>query len=619
MPLKTKVSNLKFLHKATPHNGEKGSTLTREDHVPALPTGLVRDAKSGSYYHRRRLPTDLLPYFEGKGKDGRDKLEHNVSLRTKSYQEALHRFQRADAKLYLEWDSIRNRLKSGGIKAQQSVGFVINELTPAVIHRICLHHEAASLASDESLRNDGLYSECMVDEQEEGYRLANSVLKSAVRIGDVSVFSQVFMEFLRLTGYQVNLPDSECRKLLLAMARSAIKTNEKLLARFDGEDVPTPEINHTRYMIFDVVDDYLEWYPKQKKAAMFKKLMTVMSLFKLMVSNKPIADFCQTDVIFFMETLQKLPPRWNDFCRKMHVTPRQLATMNVGEISLKTYQDSYKAAFGPFLEWASSYWQDRGFPTTLSVSTVPYLGSRDESENSQRSFTKSELYRLFCGSEMRQMAENPELDYKFWLPHLGLFTGARITELCQLNPQVDIRRDAETGIWFLDINEQSESDSKVKKTVKTKSSRRRVPIHSTLIELGFLDYVNRVARTSRRLFPGFSPVQGNAGAKAGKWFIEFIAELGLRDETKGARLVGSHAFRSTLLNRAANLGVINAEAITGHASNMTGLRSVSDGMVGVDKSKVVQTYEGVLDLDVKSKILEKIIYYDLKFFKPVNF
>jgi len=65
--------------------------------MPPLPTGLVRDKNSGIYYHRRRIPEDLIPAC---GKP----TEHNKSLRTSNYREALQRFQQLDAKLLLSWE-----------------------------------------------------------------------------------------------------------------------------------------------------------------------------------------------------------------------------------------------------------------------------------------------------------------------------------------------------------------------------------------------------------------------------------------------------------------------------------------------------------------------------------
>lgn len=146
-----------------------------------------------------------------------------------------------------------------------------------------------------------------------------------------------------------------------------------------------------------------------------------------------------------------------------------------------------------------------------------------------------------------------------------------------------------------------------------------MPIHSQLIEMGFLDYVDDLKKLGKKLlFSGFEPGNGRAASEAEKWLRQFLRDIGLRDETHGARIVGMHAFRSTLLNRAANQGVVNAEAITGHAQNMTNLSQAQDSVLAGDVSPVVKKYQGELDIAVKSAILERITFPGLKFLTPVR-
>lgn len=95
------------------------------------------------------------------------------------------------------------------------------------------------------------------------------------------------------------------------------------------------------------------------------------------------------------------------------------------------------------------------------------------------------------------------------------------------------------------------------------------------------------------LFPQWSPSKGKASYYAEEWFIDLLKETGLRDETRGLRIVGFHAFRSTFLNRALNLHIPDAETITGHAG---------------EKSAVVRGYRGELELKHKRDILEQITF-----------
>lgn len=81
-------------------------------------------------------------------------------------------------------------------------------------------------------------------------------------------------------------------------------------------------------------------------------------------------------------------------------------------------------------------------------------------------------------AQVRQDAHS----YCFWLMPLGLFTGGRLNEICQLRVH-DVFHDAH-GVPLISIN-----DNGFKKSLKNEQSRREIPICSKLIAMGFLDFV----------------------------------------------------------------------------------------------------------------------------------
>lgn len=350
-----------------------------------------------------------------------------------------------------------------------------------------------------------------------------------------------------------------------------------------------------------VVQKFLETYPKERQAGMYRKHKAVLPMFRDVIGDKPVSEIKQTDINDFFELLERLPPRWSDECRKRRLTIRQLAAIDHAKcIGPKTFRNTYLACIRPFLKESRRLWQDQGFPTTLTTEGIAYKGNREEGENKQRAFAPAELKRLFEGSEMRRFAADPEQIHRYWLPHIGLFTGARVNELCQVNPQTDIVQDPDSKIWYFWITEETDGDDRIAKRTKNSTSRRKVPVHSTLLKCGFLDYVSSVKKSGAKLlFPAWPPHSGKASAKAEKWFRKLLSDIGLRDVTSGKRLVGMHAFRSTLLNRAMNLG-IDATPITGHAGNT---------------DRVVRGYQGELSLENKQKLLEGITF-ELEFIKP---
>lgn len=85
--------------------------------------------------------------------------------------------------------------------------------------------------------------------------------------------------------------------------------------------------------------------------------------------------------------------------------------------------------------------------------------------------------------------------FQYWLPPLALYHGCRISELCQMH--LDNVTQVE-GIWVLDVNDKTKD-----KSIKTDdTSERCIPVHPTVIELGFLDYCERLRSEGfRRVFP----------------------------------------------------------------------------------------------------------------------
>ena len=136
-------------------------------------------------------------------------------------------------------------------------------------------------------------------------------------------------------------------------------------------------------------------------------------------------------------------------------------------------------------------------------------------------------------------------DWHFWIPQIAAFTGARLNELAQLRI-TDIKQ--EDGIWIFDITDEGDDTS-----LKTKESKRRIPIHPQLIELGILEYRDAaVAKGWEWLFQSIKPdINGRRSTRAGGWFRKFLTRIGVKGDERG----GAHRFRHTLADRLRAAGV----------------------------------------------------------------
>jgi len=178
------------------------------------------------------------------------------------------------------------------------------------------------------------------------------------------------------------------------------------------------------------------------------------------------------------------------------------------------------------------------------VDVNPAHGTARVASTEKKSATAAddERKRLpFSVEDVRQiLAKLPADGPLRWILLLCVFTGARLAEVVGLRRE-DVR--TEEGVMFLDIRPHEG------RSLKTRSSRRRVPVHSELLRLVFTD----------ECLP-FTGSPDMWSQKLGRW----LRANGFAD----ARLV-VHSFRHTVKDRLRAARVPEAEqrALLGHAGS----------------------------------------------------
>ncbi len=152
---------------------------------------------------------------------------------------------------------------------------------------------------------------------------------------------------------------------------------------------------------------------------------------------------------------------------------------------------------------------------------APEKATIEKTQVNRRPFTPEELVTIFSAPAfLQQRTKRPE---RYWIVLLCLFQLCRRDEAAQL-ALVDIGVSDE--IPYMSITNEGPGQA-----LKTKSSKRTIPLHASLIELGFLDYV-RTMRTQKQkqLFPALRRLPSGWGSPVGKWFAEHLNRLGLTDK-----------------------------------------------------------------------------------------
>lgn len=267
----------------------------------------------------------------------------------------------------------------------------------------------------------------------------------------------------------------------------------------------------------------------------------VAVLLTRIIGDVSIDQITRKDAHRFRETALKLPPRLNQL-------PDQPLEQSIAEatstISITTFNNYVKNLTTFF-----SYAVREGY-----CSRNPFDGLRVRQRHKvseERSvFSADDLKRVF-NKETYAAAHGPKPN-QYWLPLMGLYTGARLNELCQLYADDVVTIN---GIACIHIRAMR-PDQKL----KTASSERLVPVHPKLVELGFLAYVQKVREAGHeRVFPELTCHKKHGySAAPSKWFTRIREQLGFRgDDAKK----DFHSFRHTLADHLKQKGV--AESLVG--------------------------------------------------------
>lgn len=543
--------------------------------------------RNAVYYHRAAIPKDIVDTYP--------KSEETFSLKTKDHAEAVRLVRIAASEVDRKFDAHRRQLTR---PAQ-------DELTAEQLqlaHDVYYQH---LLEEDDEIRTSGFAdytaAKFFDDAEQMTSDLAGAVRSQYAR-GELDTFFVGEAEDV-LTWDNVDIrlspTSSSWRALARKLQEAYIRASEAIQKRFAGEVVETPpstssgphatsggpllselfeshkaEAERTDAWSPKLVDDYQVW----------------TSMFIELRGDRPILDYKKQDARAFKDLLVGLPTNRNKLALTKGL-PLQDAVKVAAEHELPTLAVStVNKALGRLQ--AVWNWADRQLdehvpdifsPMKLKETARP----RDEANP----FSLEQLQAIFsgplftgCRSERYRTTPgdtNMSSTSWYWLPLLGLWTGARLNELCQLTVN-DVENEGE--IPFLRIREGDE-------TQRTKGHKHRlVPIHPELVRLGFLSYVLlHRDKGSVRLFPNLKlDSQGYYSDRPSKDFANYINKL----EIKTSK-TSFHSFRHNFKDACRHAGVSRDtnDVLLGHA--LPGM----SGRYGDGKIPLPIMYEAICQIE----------------------
>jgi len=189
--------------------------------------------------------------------------------------------------------------------------------------------------------------------------------------------------------------------------------------------------------------------------------------------------------------------------------------------------------------------------------TNPFTGMKIKQKKSPRDerdrFSEKELKEIFSKQNYLHLTKVEKDSYsKYWVPLIGCFTGMRCGEICSLylDNVKEIKGNHRNKRWCFDILEEP---NRPDKKLKNQSSRRIVPIHDTLIDLGFIDFIKLLKKDPerKRVFEELEYREGTYIRSISRfWNNRYLPLLGIKTGKNGF-----HSFRHSFIDTLKQLGV----------------------------------------------------------------
>lgn len=242
------------------------------------------------------------------------------------------------------------------------------------------------------------------------------------------------------------------------------------------------------------------------------------------------------------QTLQKLPPNMRKNPRFRDLTVEQI-------LAAKPKTTLNTTTVNKIIDRISSAWK-----YGASVLRLPIPGDLWSSFHLRASKAADKKRPALSDDEAAIVLNLPHSEpWQFWAAKIALYNGLRSNEIAQLHT-ADIYIDTETLIPVISVNDSGD------KKVKTERSRRIVPVHPKLIELGLLSFVATVETVHLWPFP-----KGRDGhnKKLSRWYGQIRHQHGITERYKDF-----HALRHTFCNKlkSAQIDVYVAADLAGHES-----------------------------------------------------
>ncbi|CAG9179236.1 DUF6538 domain-containing protein [Cupriavidus pinatubonensis] len=488
------------------------------------------DGRSPNWHIRLTAPTEIRHLLPS------DEHEIRRSLRTPDRKKALAVAARVEAKFLQQWETLRATLRGATPDlALQTVGLTESLITQIVGARLVSWSDTDRI---ERIEQEGLDDESLLEIEQhcaETDAAMRSILAQGQRSSHWESAVENILEWCVDLGYRVDTTDPFFPQLVRDFATVEKQAQAIIRQRNAGETLafPVPELDQS--CLSEMQAEYTTHKGGKVGRKMFTTNLSIWQRFVEFCGDVPLDTVTPGLVYRFLDD-------------RLHADQQPWSA----DYALGRAKNTLKEFFG--------------LARTLGLMTVPnpVLGleiqptlSPEQAEARKKPrfpYSGTQLNALFASDwydptsskftgTMRQ-----DLAARYWAPLICLFHGLRVREVVQLHSH-DIA--SVEGVLLMKIQVDltgTESGKGAGRKLKTASTLRTVPVHPTLVRLGFAEFVDTVRQRHDIGAPLFPSAVPNPDGKTPMWGRAYEQAF-LRHLHKRLGFgpgFGNHSFRHTV-------------------------------------------------------------------------
>lgn len=460
------------------------------------------------YWFRRRVPKDVAEAI--------GEAQWRISLKTKDFGEA---------KRLARLRSVSTDQQIAAVRAR-AAGKFSPPLSKTEAYRLAQGWLAEVLEWDEAFRigrPDGIRGVSLwLDEMASEYRRTLATL-------DIAAVAQETAEVLAKEGLWFPKGDPSRNQIALSLLKARVRLVEMMERRLGGEVVELPTAPNSAPAASAAsgvsVAQLLAAFKAERDArhgeeSTDRKYSHIFSaLEEVLGPERPVQSVTRADIRTIRGFFQRIPKyATRRYPGLTLAEAADKADEEGGELIAPTTVNTYLQNLAAVFNWAvTEEFIDRNPAQGLKLSA--------DASVQRRGFTTEELRTLFAAMAREAVGDHP---WRFWIPALALYSGARANELAGLRKADFVLVDGIQCVRFSKFDEKGQLLAGRK--LKTQASERTVPIHSAVLDAGLMTFVAATQQEGDRVFPTLAPAaHGSFSHNLSRWFGKFRHEVGVSD------------------------------------------------------------------------------------------